>query len=187
MTPDGIDNKNLSTLSQIVESEAKYYAIKVHSETNHKYDGNPYKIHLQMVANFGYKYLHLIKGAGYQTLSDIISACWAHDVIEDCRQTYNDVAKALNKDVAEIVYALTNEKGKTRKERANEKYYEGIRSTPYAAYVKICDRLANAKYSKDSGSRMIDAYRKEYREFEKQLWSEEYKEMFLELQEILFK
>ena len=37
---------------------------------------------------------------------------------------------------AEIVYALTNDKGRTRKERAGEHYYAGIRETPYAPFVK---------------------------------------------------
>ena len=47
----------------------------------------------------------------------------------------------------EIVYALTNDKGRTRAERAGERYYQGIRQTPYAPFVKLCDRLANITYS----------------------------------------
>jgi hypothetical protein len=48
---------------------------------------------------------------------------------------------------SEIVYALTNEKGRNRKERAGKRYYEGIRNTPYAPFVKMCDRMANIRYS----------------------------------------
>jgi hypothetical protein len=48
---------------------------------------------------------------------------------------------------AEIVYALTNDKGRTRAERAGEKYFKGIRTTPYAPLVKLADRLANITYS----------------------------------------
>ena len=33
-----------------------------------------------------------------------------HDVIEDCRETYNDVNKATNEEIPELAYALTNEK-----------------------------------------------------------------------------
>ena len=47
----------------------------------------------------------------------------------------------------EIVYALTNDKGRTRAERAGERYYRGIRETPFAPFVKLCDRLANITYS----------------------------------------
>ena len=65
----------------------------------------------------------------------------------------------------EIVYALTNEKGRNRAERANEKYYEGIRETPYAPFVKLADRLANTSYAFSKGTadslRMSKVYREE--------------------------
>ena len=45
------------------------------------------------------------------------------------------------------------------------KYYEGIRNTAGAIFVKLCDRLANVKYSKDTNSRMLEVYKSEYSEF----------------------
>jgi hypothetical protein len=72
--------------------------------------------------------------------------------------TYNDIRAVANPTVADIVYAVTNEKGKTRKDRANEKYYEGIKECDFASFVKLCDRLANAKYSADTDSRMKQVY-----------------------------
>ena len=70
----------------------------------------------------------------------------------------------------EIVYALTNDKGRNRAERAGEKYYQGIRATPYAPFVKLCDRLANVTYtcsidSGKSGSRMREVYKGEMGHF----------------------
>ena len=108
-----------------------------------------------------------------------------HDSIEDARLTYNDVLRLaktmLTEEQAltatEIVYALTNDKGRTRAERAGEKYYQGIRETPYAPFVKLCDRLANVTYScsvdsgKD-GSRMREVYKGEMRQFLPALISE---------------
>ena len=75
--------------------------------------------------------------------------------IEDARQTYNDVKRIAKRWMddeqalmaTELVYALTNEKGRTRAERANEKYYQGIRETAYAPFVKLADRLANITHS----------------------------------------
>lgn len=158
------------------------YAISCHNKTNHTYDGCAYSVHLSQVYGYAMKYSNLLK----DNESDLaFKGCWVHDVIEDCRQTYNDVKEACGIEVAEIAYALTNEKGKNRKERANSKYYEGIRNTPCAQFVKICDRLANATYSKQMGSRMIEAYRKEMPNFKKELYSEQYKEMFDELESIL--
>lgn len=168
-----------AAFSSELVSKAREYATLQHFKTNHKYDGQPYDVHLQMVYDFACKYIHLLPGN--KTISEVLAACWVHDVIEDCRQTYNDVKKVLGERVADIAYALTNEKGKTRKERANNKYYGGIRNTPFAAYVKICDRLANATYSKQSDSKMIGAYRKENEDFKKQLWSLAYQEMFDDL------
>jgi len=67
--------------------------------------------------------------------------------------------------VADIIYAVSNEKGKNRKERANDKYYEGIRQTEGASFVKICDRIANVQYSKMTGSKMFEMYKKENEHF----------------------
>ena len=70
-----------------------------------------------------------------------------------------------------MVYALTNEKGRTRAERANDKYYQGIRETPYAPFLKLSDRLANAGYSCSQvgsgagNSRMKQVYSSEWPHF----------------------
>lgn len=68
---------------------------------------------------------------------------------------------------------MTNEKGRTRKDRANDKYYEGIRNTPYAVFVKLCDRIANVQYGIENGGTMVEKYRTENRHFVQQLgvWS----------------
>ena len=71
----------------------------------------------------------------------------------------------LGGDVTEIVYALTNEKGRTRAERANDKYYNDICNTPYAPLVKMADRMANMSYSIEKGSTMANVYRKELPHF----------------------
>lgn len=168
-----------AAFSSELVSKAREYATLKHFETNHKYDGQPYDVHLQMVYDFACKYVHLLPDN--KTISDVLAACWVHDVIEDCRQTYNDVKNVLGETVADIAYALTNEKGKNRKERANDKYYQGIRNTPFATYVKICDRLANVTYSKQHKGNMLNGYRKENDDFKKQLWSLAYQEMFDEL------
>jgi len=163
--------------------KAVTYALKCHVETNHKYNGQPYSVHLQKVSEIAHQYKHLVPSIDY---SVVASAAWCHDVIEDTRQTYNDVKEELGIEVAEIVYALTNEKGRNRKARANDKYYEGIRDVPNAVYVKLCDRMANIEYSAETGSRMLDLYRKEHEEFVDQMFDERYSEMFEAMREILF-
>ncbi len=165
--------------------KTKQYAIRCHSEVNHyyDYDGQPYSVHLEMVYSIGQRFIHLVPK---ENRDNVLAACWAHDVIEDCRQTYNDVRSATNESVADLVYALTNEKGKNRKERGGSAYYSGIIGTPFAAYVKICDRISNVQYSKNTGSRMFDMYKNENRDFELKLYTDTYKEMFDHLLTIFY-
>ena len=155
--------------------KSKEYALQCHISTNHFYDDKPYEFHLEMVVSVAKKFIHLIPEK-YRDI--VLSACWLHDSIEDTRQTYNDVISKTSTQVAEIVYALTNEKGKTRKERASDKYYEGIRNTEFAIFVKMCDRIANVEYSLSKGSNMIDMYKKENPYFISKIYDEKYDEMF---------
>lgn len=166
----------------MLEENAKNFAVNCHQSTNHLYDGFPYEFHLNMVVETAKKFIHLIPHKNRET---VIAACWAHDTIEDTRVTYNDVKLTLGEDVAEIVYALTYEKGKTRKERANEKYYKEIIETPFAGFVKICDRIANAQYSKTQENNMLDIYRHEFEDFEHWLYQDIYHDMFEHLYSVL--
>ena len=50
-----------------------------------------------------------------------------------------------------------------------QKYYDGIVVDLKYAFTKICDRLANIKYSKQKGSGMFNAYKKEHESFTKHL------------------
>ena len=161
------------------------FAIEAHQNTNHLYDGKPYSVHLALVAAYAQKYLNKIPE---QYQENVISACWLHDTIEDTRMTYNDIKSISNETVANIVYAVTNEKGKNRKERANNKYYQGIILEPFARFVKLCDRLANVKYSVDTDSQMKEVYKKENDHFIESLFSEDffkYEDMLFELQSLL--
>ncbi len=142
------------------------WIIEQHSSTNHFYDKYlPYEFHLRMVAHVAKQNIKLIEmsceGDIESWVEDITLAAFGHDLIEDTRVSYNDVKEVLGYTAAEIIYAVTNEKGKNRKERGNDKYYEGIRNTPGAVFVKLCDRIANVQYSKMTGSRMFEMYRKE--------------------------
>jgi (p)ppGpp synthase/HD superfamily hydrolase len=162
--------------------KTKTYALTCHQETNHLYDNQPYQVHLEMVVAVAQNFIHLIPEPDHEI---VLAACWVHDCIEDCRQTYNDVKNASSEIVAELAYALTNEKGKNRQERANDKYYQGIRQTPYAVFVKLCDRIANVQYSQQKNSRMIAVYQIENTEFAQKIYDANYYEMFVYLEKEL--
>lgn len=162
---------------------AREYAIACHEAVNHRYGNKPYSSHLKMVFVFGIKYIHLIPE---EFREQVLASLWTHDLIEDARQTYNDVKKVCGEFVAEITYALTNEKGRTRSDRANQKYYDGILITPYADFAKICDRLANVSNSRNEGHGMVNTYKKEQPHFEATLRvNETYAPMWNELNSLL--
>lgn len=161
--------------------EKQQWCIEQHKKTNHMYDKYlPYEFHLRMADKVAEKFEYLLDDIhDYFTGEKIYNwknnqmslrkacriAIWGHDTIEDTRVSYNDVKNALGQEAADIIFAVTNEKGKTRKERANAKYYEGIRKTKGGVFVKLCDRIANVQYSKMMRSRQYDMYMKENEEF----------------------
>ena len=147
-------------------------AAQVHEDVNQHYDEHPYFYHLNKVAIHVIEYLPSIIEREEDILPILFSA-YFHDSIEDARLTYNDVMKIAKEYMndkqallaTEIVYALTNEKGRNRHERANNKYYKGIRLIPYAPLVKACDRLSNYEFAKSTKSRMVKMYELEMKNF----------------------
>ena len=164
--------QKLDELAPII-NEIRNDAHALHASVNHAYDRiRPYGFHLDMVVNWVRKYIEVVC-VSEQDVLPIYFAAFYHDSIEDARLSYNDVMKIakelMDEEQAylatEIVYALTNEKGRNRAERANEKYFAGIRETPYAPFVKLADRLANTSYAFSKGTadslRMSKVYREE--------------------------
>ena len=149
----------------------------LHQSVNQTYGKDlPYGYHLDMVVQGIRDFGHLVC-AREQDVLPLFFGGYYHDSIEDARLTYNDVKKVarsfLTEEQAvmatEIAYALTNDKGRTRAERAGEKYYQGIRETPYAPFVKLCDRLANITFScsadNSDSRRMKEVYKGEMPHF----------------------
>ena len=149
----------------------------LHQSVNQTYAGSlPYGFHLDMVVEGVRNYGYLVCVREEDVLPLLFGAYY-HDSIEDARLTYNDVMRLARNEMTieqammatEIVYALTNDKGRPRAERAGEKYYKGIRETPYAPFVKLCDRLANITYSctgeGNKGTRMKEVYKGEMPHF----------------------
>ncbi|MBR4243088.1 MAG: hypothetical protein IKR98_04220 [Bacteroidaceae bacterium] len=167
---------SIERLSSTIE-KIKHDAHALHDSVNQKYDLiHPYGLHLDMVVSSVYKYGAEVC-ASEEDILPLFFGAYYHDSIEDARLTYNDVmrlARQLMSDsqaliATEIVYALTNDKGRTREERAGEKYYQGIRETPYAPFVKLADRLANTTYScthaNNTNNRMKEVYERELPHF----------------------
>lgn len=168
----------MKPLNEIIE-----WAFNRHRATNHYYDKYlPYEFHLNLVNTQVDEYADLCD----VPLSVAKAAGAGHDLIEDTRTTYNDILEfTQSRDVTEIIYAVSNEKGRNRAARADDRYYKGIRETPGATFIKLCDRLANIKYGILTRSRMPAMYLKENADFKSKLYDPRFDRMFRDMDAIL--
>lgn len=165
-------------------------------ECNQKYDGLPYSFHLRAVEAQYHRFSRLLPCdfafSSNTNLDVFLCATIMHDSMEDARMTYNDIVDFIKpyitkgsdvqaefpKMIADIVYCLTDEKGKNRAERKNNKYYKELSANQYAVFVKLADIAANTLYSKLMNTSMYDKYKKEFPKFKEKVYVEEYKEFF---------
>jgi hypothetical protein len=96
---------------------------------------------------------------------DLLVASFLHDTIEDTRTSYSDLKEVFGETITEIVYCMSDEMGRNRKEK-KEKTYPKIRSNPNSIILKVADRIANAEFSVNEKSKQATMYREEYNEFE---------------------
>lgn len=139
-------------------TKAKYFAEIAHSGQIYN-DEVPYTVHLQNVVG-------VLERFG---LTDPVMICagWLHDTIEDTTKSYNDIKDRFGVEVAELVFAVSSELGRNRKER-NEKTYPKIRANPQAVLLKLADRIANIEYGLANGGKTV-MYTQEFPEFYKAL------------------
>ncbi len=165
------------------------YASNLFRERNLKYGNLDYSNHMIDVLNIGLEYIDLLIDIPSlieteNITNSVLNALICHDILEDCAITYNDLAKHIQYFAADIVYDVTNELGKNRKERS-EKTYPKIKKNDYAIFVKCCDRLANVRFSKmemeKNKSTMFTKYCMEYDEFKKELFNGKFIKLWIEL------
>lgn len=157
------------------------WCVEQHAQSNHFYDKQfnlPYKFHLTMAELVGLEFRYLLPMFypfntinAWAVWAEVVRpAIWGHDNIEDVGSSYNDIRKRSNSYVAEIIRAVTNDqRGRNRNERMPDYIYEEIVDTPFALFVKLCDRIANIRYSWMMQSRMFNVYKEEHAHFRKML------------------
>lgn len=144
----------------MLTNKERAYLVAEKAHANQTYDIYPYTYHTTSVAKIAEK-------LGYEEA--IVIACILHDTIEDGGLSYNDIKKAFGEEVAEIVYCVTDELGRNRKER-KEKTYPKIRGNWKAVVVKICDRIANMKQSQEYNKELFKMYQKEHADFRSKIF-----------------
>lgn len=157
---------------------AMLFVLIKHHQVGQKYDNKyPYFYHLKMVYNVAKKFLHIVDF----NVNALIGAL-GHDLIEDTRLTYNDVVELFGIEVADIIYACTELRGKNRAERHGPEYFVGLQNNELGSYDKICDVTANMTHGKNTGSGMLKKYRKEYPKFKNILYIDKFNEMFNDIE-----
>jgi len=168
---------------------AEAYARTLHRDQ--RYGADPYWVHLKDVADevaaWAPDYRIVEKG-----LENLIAAAWLHDSIEDQHETREHLADLFNPEVARLVWAVSNEPGRNRRER-HEKTYPKIQEVGKAALIlKLADRIANVRTSmkqcKDPRSQgLLQMYWKEWPGFQQALrrYPGELPGMWRELEELM--
>jgi (p)ppGpp synthase/HD superfamily hydrolase len=165
-----------------MESKAMEYAVRWHHISGQTYDGFPYARHLQMVVTIAKNYLYYIDNDNKE---NVLASCCCHDLIEDTRLTKKHLSDYLNHQIAEIVFAVTNEQALSRTER-NIKTFSKIGNSKLAIFVKLCDRIANTTNSKISAREKFDRYASEFQVFKYYLQNSQrlYPNMWQELENL---
>ncbi len=136
------------------------FAQTKHREAGKKYGDLDYVYHLDMVHRFVSMFLKMSRISPKDS-EHVRRAAYGHDLIEDVGMTYNDVSKVFGKEEADIIFGVTDETGKNRKERL-------FRTLPKIGLdirfkiLKMADRYANGWNSRENGHRMYEVYRQEY-------------------------
>ena len=114
-----------------------------------------------------------------------IAAAWLHDAVEDTDVTIEEIRAEFGDDVADLVWRLTDEPGRNRRER-HRKTHEKIRGSSDAVRVKLADRIANVEASIEQKSQLFGMYRHEHAHFQRDLYHEgEHEEMWQRLNQLL--
>ena len=147
---DNLKQKNSADIINVVKA---FEFAKEKHKTQFRKSGEPYIVHPVEVAK-------ILENLDFNT--DVISAAILHDTVEDCGVTTNDIEEMFNKQIAQIVDAVTaitddNFKPDTEnifsdtqdflKFAVEDKTYQKLisigKSNKFGFYIKFADRLNN--------------------------------------------
>jgi (p)ppGpp synthase/HD superfamily hydrolase len=153
------------------------------TECNQKYNKTlPYSFHLKMVASQVDKFKYLINKKDYEIA---YKSAFGHDLIEDARMTWNDIYDISGKEVADVIFACTDLRGKNRKERHGVEYFNVLKENRIAVFVKISDVIANVKFGLLTNSHMYEKYKSEFLNLKSEIYLKEFDDMFSYLERLL--
>ena|SRR5271157_325584 len=142
--------------------ERKAFLLAMDAHQHQKYGSEPYLVHLFDVTS--------IIRAFDSSAEKEIAAGWLHDILEDTTVNYSAIIQRLGMskeatEVADIVYDVTDELGKNRKERA-ARTIPKIAASRSATLVKLADYIANTTDSIRAMPDLMQMHQKSFKAFE---------------------
>lgn len=139
--------------------DALEFAGQAHKEQ--KYGQEPYRTHLEQV-------ISVLRDYDVQD-EEILAAGALHDVVEDTDVQISEIEGKFGGRVARLVWAVTSEGGKNRRER-NSQIYAKVRSEKGAVLLKLADRIANLRNAcRRQEKKYLLMYKKEQKVFRERL------------------
>lgn len=134
-------------------TRAEALAKEAHAGQIHS--GEVYENHCRRVVGY-------LFGYGYTDV-DLLAAAWLHDVVEDTPVTLERVEAVCGATVRLVVWACTGT-GDSRRER-NARIYEKLSGYPFAAPIKVADRIDNVERAWRTRDARLFMYYREHDRF----------------------
>ena len=118
--------------------KAKILAKEIHKDQKRKFDGSPYFVHPESVANLVAKFKES------KHINELVSAAYLHDSMEDCGITFDYLQIEFGYMVASIVLEVSND-FETLKKYGKKHYMSNkvLTLSNYGLVIKLSDRLDN--------------------------------------------
>lgn len=125
-----------------MQQEALAFAIKAHDGQKRKYQDEPYIAHPKRVAEIVRSVAHT---------EAMICAAYLHDVVEDTPVSHQEIAQRFGKEVAQLVYELTDQFIKedyphlNRRARKKLEVEREAKMSIQAKTIKLADVIDNTR------------------------------------------
>lgn len=130
-----------------------------------RYGNKPYSFHLMDVMEIAQDLAEIYLPEKVEILT---ASAALHDVLEETDTNFVQLVNIFGLEVAEIVYAVTDELGRNRAER-KAKTYPKIKANRFAVLVKLADRISNVRHAMNQNESILAMYRAEHQQFVEEL------------------
>jgi len=133
------------------------FLMAVEKHKHQTYGAVPYIVHL-------FDVVEVLRFYGHDD-QNLLAAAWLHDVLEDTPCHYSEVKRRVSKQVADIVYDLTDELARSREAR-QIKTLPKVQGSKAAKTVKLADWIANLRACNRDRPDLFQMYLRDFEDFQ---------------------